>query len=178
MAVSDKEISIGIVILTLILLGAWIAIFYVMKSNQVGLFTPYVPPGMEVSYDDDGNGGVPGGSSGATKQPIYSPDPSSTLGYYYPLGVQGFAGDSELCSRKSVFTQGYDMFVNGPNKDAHLSSGYPIPKPSHWMKCLQCNGPDWMIPASAEMPSLPNGGTVDDLYNAVFPNHVCQQPAE
>ena len=172
MAIGDKEISIGIVVVTLILLGAWVAIFFSMKTNQIGLFTPYVPPGMMIEYDDSGDGGVSGGSSSAEKRPIYVPDLNTTEGnYFYPLGVQGYMGDNAACARKSLFIQAKDEWEtgNGTSSSTNVpvgTSGIKFPAPAHWMVCYTCTGEDWQL----------DSGSVDDLFASYYPNLTCRQP--
>jgi hypothetical protein len=173
MGVSDKEVCIAIVVVTLLLLGAWVAIFFSMKSNQSGLFTPYVPPGMTGTYDGVSNGGVTGGSNANQQMPIYAPGPDAGgTGFFYPLGVQGYAGADELCSRKSVYTQAYNNWYFGPNAEtntsaANVKNGIKPNNPPHWMACHCCKG--WTLPTD---PTV----SVDSKFTDLFPNLKCRQP--
>ncbi len=166
MGVSDIEISIAIVVVTLLLLAGWVAIFFMMKSNQIGLFTPYVPPGMTGTHPPDNSGGVPGGSNSGEKLPIYVPDATAGLNYFYPLGVQGYASAAELCARKSTFVQATQQF-RITYSDTSPPKGLKPSNPPHWMTCQICDGPDWI---------LPSGGTVDEGFLSLFPTKICQQP--
>jgi len=80
--------------------------------------------------------------------------------------------DHEACARKSVFTQAYDQYLNGPLADQNANSGFPPPKPASWMRCTCCTGSDWMIPSLSSNSLV----TVNQRFVELFPKQICQDP--